>query len=230
VLAAVMVAVAVPFPTALEPIGADVTRQEIRLSAVRPITFWCLSWPFVFALGFVRVRDRWGCVFVGPVSRPANASAARETCRTPDGRAAGREFEFLRGMIRGTWLFGSLLLVEHVVTAFHLGHGWSHAAAWEHTRRVGGYGDGVFVNYAFVLVWLADALWLCAAPRAYLARRRGLHWAVHGFLAFVVFNAAVVFADRPMRVVFAVASVTAPLLAVVGFRLVRRVSAGADRA
>jgi hypothetical protein len=47
--------------------------------------------------------------------------------------------------------------------------------------------------------WLADALWLCAAFDSYFARPRWLHWAVHGFIAFVVFNAAVLFADWMYR-------------------------------
>src|SRR5687767_3690746 len=55
---------------------------------------------------------------------------------------------------RIVWALGCVLLLLHIAVAFHLGHGWSHAAAWEHTRQAGGYGDGVFVNYAFALVWL----------------------------------------------------------------------------
>ena len=42
-------------------------------------------------------------------------------------------------------------LCVHVAVAFHLGHGWSHAAALNTPATVGGYGDGIFVNYAFVL-------------------------------------------------------------------------------
>ena len=95
------------------------------------------------------------------------------------------------------WAGACALLWVHIAVAFHLGHGWSHRAAWEHTRTVGGYGDGIFVNYAFALVWTADAAWALAAPGSYRTRSRWLHGAVHGFLAFVVFNAAVVFATTP---------------------------------
>lgn len=102
------------------------------------------------------------------------------------------------------WAAGSVLLLLHIAVAFHLGHGWSHAAAWEHTKQVGGYGDGIFVNYLFALVWLADAVWACAAPDSYRARPRWLNGTVHGFLAFVVFNAAVVFGSSNARVAFAV--------------------------
>jgi hypothetical protein len=43
-------------------------------------------------------------------------------------------------------------------------------------------------------VWLVDAAWLAASPASYRRRPRGVAWGVHGFLAFVVVNAAVAFA------------------------------------
>jgi hypothetical protein len=107
--------------------------------------------------------------------------------------------------LRLSWALGSLLLLLHVAVAFHLGHGWSHEAAWEHTRAVGGYGDGVFVNYAFAVVWLIDAVWALVAFDSYRTRPGRLHWSIHSFLAFVVFNAAVVFGSWQMRALFAVA-------------------------
>lgn len=100
------------------------------------------------------------------------------------------------------WTMGCLFLWVHIAVAFHLGHGWSHEAAWEHTRQVGGYGDGIYVNYAFALVWLADVVRAWVSPNSYLTRPRWLHWTIHGFLAFVVFNAAVVFADWGFRITF----------------------------
>jgi hypothetical protein len=100
------------------------------------------------------------------------------------------------------WAQGCLFLWLHIAIAFHLGHGWSHEAAWEHTREIGGYGDGIYVNYAFALIWLADVIWAWTSPDSYLTRPRWLHWAIHGFLAFVVFNAAVVFADWAFRLTF----------------------------
>lgn len=87
---------------------------------------------------------------------------------------------------RFNWTLGCLLSLLHIAVAFHLGHGWSHQAAWEHTRQVGGYGDGIFVNYAFALVWLADVVWVWALPGSYLARSRWLNWTIHGFLGGVL--------------------------------------------
>jgi len=101
------------------------------------------------------------------------------------------------------WTLGCAMTWVHIAVAFHLGHGWSHQAAWEHTRQAGGYGDGIFVNYAFAVVWLADALWAWATLAPYGGRPRWLNWTVHGFLAFVVVNAAVVFGGPEMRVQFA---------------------------
>jgi hypothetical protein len=104
--------------------------------------------------------------------------------------------------LRIGWALGCVLTALHVAIAFHVGHGWSHEAAWQHTKQVGGYGDGVYVNYLFALVWLADAIWCWVAFDSYRARPGWLNWSVHGFLAFVVFNAAVVFGSADARAAF----------------------------
>jgi hypothetical protein len=54
------------------------------------------------------------------------------------------------------------------------------------------------VNYLFAAVWLADVLWMWVAPNSYRHRPRWVGFAVHSFLAFIVFNAAVVFATDPL--------------------------------
>jgi hypothetical protein len=127
--------------------------------------------------------------------------------------------------LRLLWTLGCLLALAHMAVAFHLGHAWSHSAAWEHTRQVAGYGDGIYVNYLFALVWLADVVWAWAAFDSYRSRPRWLNWAVHGFLAFVVFNAAVVFASSPSRsIAFALALLISLGLA----RLVRRIERKAE--
>lgn len=91
------------------------------------------------------------------------------------------------------WLLGFLAMVWHVGMAFHLLHGWSHAAAFAHTERTSGVGEGIFVNYAFVLLWGADVLWLLLHPASYARRPRWVGWPLHGFLAFVTFNATVIY-------------------------------------
>ncbi|MFO0800285.1 MAG: hypothetical protein U0804_22690 [Gemmataceae bacterium] len=92
------------------------------------------------------------------------------------------------------WAWGALAAATHVAVAMHVGHGWSHADAVRHTAELSGVGAGVWVNYAFVAVWLADAAWLVMWGVSYRRRPRWMTWCVHGFLAFVVVNAAVVFA------------------------------------
>jgi hypothetical protein len=105
----------------------------------------------------------------------------------------------------------------HVAVAFHDYFGWSHAAAVEHTRQVSGWGAGVFVSYLFTLLWAGDALWWWAAPASHDRRPRWLTVGLHAFLAFVVFNATVVYEPGPIRwvglVLFAV------LAALLGWRV-----------
>jgi hypothetical protein len=133
------------------------------------------------------------------------------------------EWRMIQVIARCSWVFGCTLCLLHIAIAFHLGHGWSHEAAWEHTRRLGGYGDGIYVNYAFALVWLVDAIWLCVACESYFARARWLSWTIHGFLAFVVINAAVVFGSWQSRELFATgALVLTGLVAAVRFKTPRK--------
>lgn len=102
---------------------------------------------------------------------------------------------------RGAWTLGCAFYLAHAAAAFHFYHAWSHAAAVADTERqtaalLGtGYGAGVWFNYAFTAVWVADAA------------RRWLGWvwpqwaavAVQGFMGFMFFNATVVFATGVTR-------------------------------
>ncbi len=72
----------------------------------------------------------------------------------------------LRSRGAGVWVWGASAAAFHVAVAMHAGHGWSHADAVRHTEEVSGVGAGVWVNYAFVAVWLADAAWLAVWGRA----------------------------------------------------------------
>ncbi len=101
---------------------------------------------------------------------------------------------------RACWTLGCLLCLAHVAAAFHFYHGWSHAAAYAHTARrtaeVLGldWGGGLYWNYAFTAAWAGDVLWM------WLGRRpRWFAVAVQVFLAFMAFNAAVVFEAGPVR-------------------------------
>lgn len=111
----------------------------------------------------------------------------------------------LTSLARQLWVLGVSMHVVHVLFAFGLAHGWSHGHAFRRVEEVGGYGEGIFVSHAFALVWLADAAWWCLAPTGYARRSAWVRVAIHGFLAFVVFNSTVAFAPPVTRIVSAVA-------------------------
>ena len=115
-----------------------------------------------------------------------------------------------RGLLpaaRWIWTAGCALLLAHVAAAFHFRHGWSHTAAYADTaRQVAEHpwfaveaGGGVYVNYAFCLLWVADAAWWWAAPRKYAQRSLAIELAIQAVFVFMIFFAAVVFADGPVR-------------------------------
>lgn len=181
--------------------------KAVQSQIVVLVVIGVVAWSFLLAQAVAALAEPVG-------SDPSNPAIKRSAFIVPlcwmacvplaftkrgDAQKYGR---WARLGIRFSWAFACALCLLHIAIAFHLGHGWSHEAAWEHTRQAGGYGDGIFVNYAFALVWLLDALWLCLAFDAYFARPRWLHWAIHGFLAFVVFNAAVVFGSLGSRARF----------------------------
>jgi len=108
-------------------------------------------------------------------------------------------------VLRGLWTAGCVLLVAHIVAAFHYYHAWNHAAAIEATelqteQAIGrSFGGGIYFNYVFAGVWLAEvALWWLA-PTVFERRPRWLAWVVHGFMAFMVFNAVIVFEEGATR-------------------------------
>ncbi|HWG42853.1 MAG TPA: hypothetical protein VN688_08720 [Gemmataceae bacterium] len=110
-----------------------------------------------------------------------------------------------RAGARLAWTGGCLAFLLHVVCAFAFYHHWSHANAYAATARgtaaVVGWdsGAGLYVNYAFGLVWLADVAWWWRGLENYEARPRVIEWTVQGFLAFIAFNATVVFAEGRIR-------------------------------
>jgi hypothetical protein len=104
-------------------------------------------------------------------------------------------------MSRLAWTGGCLAYLTHVACAFEFYHHWSHAEAYAFTARqtaavVGwDWGGGLYVNYAFTLVWLADAAWWWISVKSYETRPRWIAWTVNGFMGFIAFNATVVFAE-----------------------------------
>ena len=102
-------------------------------------------------------------------------------------------------LARTCWTLACLAYLIHVAFAFHYIHHWSHAEAFEHVRQAGGVGEGIFVSYLFTLLWTGDVMWWWIAPLSYAGRSVWIDRALHGFMAFVIFNGTVVFASGFIR-------------------------------
>ena len=110
-----------------------------------------------------------------------------------------------RAAARWAWTAGFATFLVHLWTAFEYVHRWSHIAAVHETARqtrelVGlDWGDGVWLNYAFALVWGVDVVWWNGFPDSHARRPWMVAADVHAFLGFVTFNATVVFASGVSR-------------------------------
>jgi hypothetical protein len=110
------------------------------------------------------------------------------------------------------WAFsaGALLCAIHGVIAMGIRHQWSHEAAIAATARqtmaVYGlnWGGGVYLNYAFVAVWLLDAWWWRRFPSRDEREPRAITWTTRVFFLVMILNAAVVFAGGARRLAGAV--------------------------
>ena len=104
------------------------------------------------------------------------------------------------------WAFfsGWVLSIVHTVIAFDVVHHWDHADAVRSTAMQtaevfgAGFGGGVYVNYVFFAVWLADACWWRVAPAA--VRPRAATWLLRAFYLLILVNAAIVFVPGTRRV------------------------------
>jgi hypothetical protein len=118
-------------------------------------------------------------------------------------RANGRRTRL--AWARAEWTAGCCVFVVHVACAFHFYHHWSHTAAYaataQRTAELMGleWGGGLYANYAFTLVWLADTAWWWRGLDPYEARPGPVKWAVHGFLAFMALNGTLVFGTWTVR-------------------------------
>jgi hypothetical protein len=119
-----------------------------------------------------------------------------------------------RLLARWTWTLACAAYLGHVATAFDKVHGWSHAAAVRHVEAVSGFGPGLFVSYAFSLLWVADVAWWWIDRPGYDHRPAWLDRLVHGFMAFVVFNGTVVYESGFIRWAAAVLFVALGVLAI----------------
>ena len=95
---------------------------------------------------------------------------------------------------RVLWTSGCALYVIHVVCAFAFFHDWSHHRAYEQTAAqtnevVGwNWGGGLYFNYFFTALWIADVVSVWFRPRRRTRSQPILSITVQLFLAFLVFT------------------------------------------
>jgi hypothetical protein len=97
------------------------------------------------------------------------------------------------------WTLSWLAYIVHLGMAFHFYHHWSHAAAVEHVQKRSGFGQGIYVSHLFTLVWTLDVLFWWLRPLAYTTRSPWFDRLLHGFMAFMVFNATAVYEQGAIR-------------------------------
>jgi hypothetical protein len=121
-------------------------------------------------------------------------------------------------LARTIWTIGIALALLHVVLAFQLVYAWNHEAAVAATveqvaDRFGwGWRGGIYANYLFLALWLADVCWWWLAPASHVSRSVRIETARLIVFVFMFVNGAVVFASGNGRLV-GIASLTLVLLA-----------------
>ena len=115
------------------------------------------------------------------------------------------------------------MYLTHVGATFQLRHHWSHNAAYEETARQTAAlfgvrsGAGLYCNYAFTLIWALDVIWIWWSPPTYRRRPRWMAALIHGFMAFLFFNATVVFVTGWVRWLGVMVSIALGILTVYRF-------------
>ena len=134
------------------------------------------------------------------------------------GEALMRRSPMSDRLARAIWTMGIALALIHVVLAFQLVYAWNHEAAVAATVRQAadrfgwGWRGGIYVNYVFLTLWLADVCWWWVAPASHAARSLRIETARLALFTFMFLNGAVVFASGTGRLV-GIASVAVVLIA-----------------
>jgi len=107
---------------------------------------------------------------------------------------------------RLSFTVGALSLLLHAGLALHWRHAWSQTDAMREIARQSAevtglsFGGGLFVNYAFVLFWLAETCWWWRTPARFRERSPRARAASRGVYLFMFVNGAIVFGHGPVRV------------------------------
>lgn len=102
-------------------------------------------------------------------------------------------------LARWCWTLAWAAYLVHLAMAFHYYHQWSHAAAVAHTRAVSGVGAGIYVSHLFTVLWTLDVAWWWFGPKSRTTRPSWVGRVLYGFMAFIVFNATVVYERGVIR-------------------------------
>ena len=108
--------------------------------------------------------------------------------------------------VRVAWTIAVVSLIAHLICAYQFFHDWSQTSALRETARkteevIGlNWAGGLYINYAFLIVWIVDVgWWWIGGLTSYRARPWPLIAVWHGFIIFILFNATVVFKNGPVR-------------------------------
>jgi hypothetical protein len=102
-------------------------------------------------------------------------------------------------LARWCWTLAWATYLIHLGMAFHHYHHWSHSDAVAHTEEVSGFGPGIWFSHLFTLVWTVDVAWWWLLPARHAERSPWWDRLLHGYMAFIIFNATVVYEDGPIR-------------------------------
>jgi hypothetical protein len=133
------------------------------------------------------------------------------------GEALMRRSPMSDRLARTIWTIGCALALLHVFLAFELVYAWDHEAAVVATARQAadrfgvGWRGGIYVNYVFLTLWVADVIWWWRAPASHASRSTRIEAARFLLFTFMFLNGAVVFASGMGRTI-GIASVAVALL------------------
>jgi len=101
---------------------------------------------------------------------------------------------------------GVALATTHTLLALGVAYDWDHARAVAVTaeRAAEVYGvawaGSLYVNYVFLVWWLADTIWWWRAPVSFVTRPRPIEWLWRVTAFTMVFNGTVIFASTAGRI------------------------------
>ena len=117
----------------------------------------------------------------------------------------GRSRQVPAPWARPVWLLGAFFYLAHVAAAFGIHHDWSHADAYRYTAArteafLGlAWGGGLWANYAFTALWVAEGVWWQFQPASHARRSPAWTTAIRSIFFFMIANGGVMFVDSSRR-------------------------------